>query len=176
VALAGAAVAMLICGPEVEKVLHEVEWPTILFFVGLFVMVGALEATGFIELVAHSLASASGSLAGTAMIVMWGSGIASGIVDNIPFTATMIPVVEGLAEARGYDAATTEPLWWSLSLGACLGGNFTLIGASANLVVAGLVAREGMTTFTFLRFMLWGFPLTLVALAISSAYILIFQL
>ncbi len=176
VALAGAAVAMLVCGPEVEKVLHEVEWPTILFFVGLFVMVGALEATGFIELVAHSLASASGSLAGTAMIVMWGSGIASGIVDNIPFTATMIPVVEGLAEARGYDAATTEPLWWSLSLGACLGGNFTLIGASANLVVAGLVAREGMTTFTFFRFLLWGFPLTIVALAISSAYILLFQL
>lgn len=176
VALAGAAVAMLICGPEVEKVLHEVEWPTILFFVGLFVMVGALEATGFIELVAHSLASASDSLAGTAMIVMWGSGFASGIVDNIPFTATMIPVVEGLAEARGYDAATTEPLWWSLSLGACLGGNFTLIGASANLVVAGLVAREGMTTFTFLRFLLWGVPLTLVALVISSAYILFFQL
>ena len=176
VALAGAAVAMLVCGPEVEKVLHEVEWPTILFFVGLFVMVGALESTGFIELVAHSLASASGSLAGTAMIVMWGSGIASGIVDNIPFTATMIPVVEGLAETRGYDAATTEPLWWSLCLGACLGGNFTLIGASANLVVAGLATREGMTTFTFLRFLLWGFPLTLVALAISSAYILLFQL
>ena len=176
VALAGAAVAMLVCGPEVEKVLHEVEWPTILFFVGLFVMVGALEATGFIDAVAHSLASASDSLAGTAMIVMWGSGFASGVVDNIPFTATMIPVIEGLAESRGYDAATTEPLWWSLSLGACLGGNFTLIGASANLVVAGLVAREGMTTFTFLRFLLWGFPLTLVALAISSAYILLFQL
>src|ERR671917_1536735 len=175
VALAGAAVAMFICGPEVEKVLHEVEWPTILFFVGLFVMVGALETTGFIDLVAHSLASASGSLAGTALIVMWGSGFASGIVDNIPFTATMIPVIEGLAEARGYDASTTEPLWWSLSLGACLGGNFTLIGASANLVVAGLVAREGMTTFTFMRFMLWGFPLTLVALLISSAYVLLFQ-
>ena len=176
VALAGAAVAMLICGPEVEAVLHEVEWPTILFFVGLFVMVGALESTGFIEIVAESLASASGSLAGTAMLVIWGSGFASGVVDNIPFTATMIPVIEQLAEARGYDAATTEPLWWSLSLGACLGGNFTLIGASANLVVAGLVAREGMTTFTFMRFLLWGFPLTLVALAISSAYILLFQL
>src|SRR5918997_1446341 len=175
VALAGAALAMLVCGPEVEAVLHEVEWPTILFFVGLFVMVGALESTGFIDIVAHSLASASGSLAGTAMIVMWGSGLASGVIDNIPFTATMIPVIEGVAEARGYDAATTEPLWWSLSLGACLGGNFTLIGASANLVVAGLVAREGMTTFTFVRFMLWGFPLTLVALLISSAYVLLFQ-
>jgi len=176
VALAGAALAMLVCGPEVEKVLHEVEWPTILFFVGLFVMVGALETTGFIELVAHSLASASDSLAGTALIVMWGSGFASGIVDNIPFTATMVPVIEQLAENRGYDAETVEPLWWSLSLGACLGGNFTLIGASANLVVAGLVAREGMTTFTFVRFMLWGFPLTLVALLISSLYVLIFQL
>jgi Na+/H+ antiporter NhaD/arsenite permease-like protein len=175
VALAGAAVAMLVCGPEVEAVLHEVEWPTILFFVGLFVMVGALESTGFIDIVAHSLASASGSLAGTAMIVMWGSGLASGVIDNIPFTATMIPVIEGVAESRGYDAAETEPLWWSLSLGACLGGNFTLIGASANLVVAGLVAREGITTFTFVRFMLWGFPLTLVALAISSAYVLLFQ-
>jgi Na+/H+ antiporter NhaD/arsenite permease-like protein len=87
----------------------------------------------------------------------------------------MIPVIEGLAEARGYDAATTEPLWWSLSLGACLGGNFTLIGASANLVVAGLAAREGMTAFTFVRFMLWGFPLTLVAMAIASAYVLLFQ-
>ena len=176
VALAGAAVAMFICGPEVEKVLHEVEWPTILFFVGLFVMVGALETTGFISMVAESLASASQSLAVTALIVMWGSGFASGIVDNIPFTATMVPVIEELAHARGYDAATVEPLWWSLSLGACLGGNFTLIGASANLVVAGLVAREGMTSFTFWRFLLWGFPLTLVALILSSLYILIFQL
>jgi Na+/H+ antiporter NhaD/arsenite permease-like protein len=175
VALAGAALAMIVCGPKVEDVLHEVEWPTILFFVGLFVMVGALEATGFIEMVARSLASASESLATTALIVMWGSGIASGIVDNIPFTATMVPVIEELAHARGYDASTVEPLWWSLSLGACLGGNFTMIGASANLVVAGLAEREGMTSFTFWRFLLWGFPLTLVALAISSAYILLFQ-
>jgi len=176
VALAGAALAMIVCGPEVEDVLHEVEWPTILFFVGLFVMVGALEATGFIEMIAQGLAGASQSLAGTAMIVMWGSGFASGIVDNIPFTATMVPVIEELAHARGYDAATVEPLWWSLSLGACLGGNFTLIGASANLVVAGLAEREGMSSFSFFRFLLWGFPLTLVALVISSAYILLFQI
>ena len=152
------------------------EWPTLLFFVGLFVMVGALEATGFIELVADSLASSSGSLAGTAMVVMWGSGIASGIVDNIPFTATMVPVIQELPEARGYDAETVEPLWWSLSLGACLGGNFTLIGASANLVVAGLASREGIPGFSFGRFLLWGFPLTLVALAISSVYVLVFQI
>src|SRR5918997_987310 len=145
VALAGAAVAMIVCGPRVEEVLHEVEWPTVLFFVGLF------------ERVAELLASTSDSLAVTALVVMWGSGFASGIVDNIPFTATMVPVIYSLAEARGYDAATTEPLWWSLSLGACLGGNFTLIGASANLVVAGLAERSGVS-FTFWRFLLWGFP------------------
>jgi Na+/H+ antiporter NhaD/arsenite permease-like protein len=175
VALAGAAVAMVVCGPEVERVLHEVEWPTILFFVGLFVMVGTLEVTGFISMVAEFLASSSESLAATALVVMWGSGIASGIVDNIPFTATMVPVIEELAHARGYDAATVEPLWWSLSLGACLGGNFTLIGASANLVVLGLARREGMS-FSFWRFLLWGFPLTLVALVISSAWVLLVEL
>jgi Na+/H+ antiporter NhaD/arsenite permease-like protein len=175
VALAGAAVAMVVCGPEVERVLHEVEWPTILFFVGLFVMVGALEVTGFISMVAEFLASASESLAATALVVLWGSGFASGIVDNIPFTATMVPVIQELAHARGYDTATVEPLWWSLSLGACLGGNFTLIGASANLVVAGLVDKEGMS-LNFWRFLLWGFPLTLVSLVISSFYILIFQI
>jgi Na+/H+ antiporter NhaD/arsenite permease-like protein len=176
VALAGAALAMIVCEPEVEDVLHEVEWPTILFFVGLFVMVGALEATGFIEMVARALASASESLAVTALVVMWGSGFASGVIDNIPFTATMVPVIQELAHARGYGAETVEPLWWSLSLGACLGGNFTMIGASANLVVAGLAEREGMTSFSFWRFLLWGFPLTLVALIISSVYILVFQI
>ena len=176
IALFGAAVLMLYARSDVEEILREVEWPTLLFFVGLFVLVGGLEVTGFVGRIAEVLTGASNSLAITAMLVMWGSAIASGIVDNIPFTATMVPVIEQLAEARGYDAATVEPLWWSLSLGACLGGNFTLIGASANLVVAGLVAREGMTGFTFWRFLLWGFPLTLVALILSSLYILIFQL
>lgn len=174
VALAGAAVAMIVCGSEVERVLHEVEWPTLLFFVGLFVMVGALEATGFIGAVAGLIGGASGSLGGTAVLVLWGSGFASGVVDNIPFTATMIPVIEQIGAARGYDAATLETLWWSLSLGACLGGNFTLIGASANLVVAGLADRSGVA-FTFWRFLLVGAPLTLVALAISTVYVLLFQ-
>jgi Na+/H+ antiporter NhaD/arsenite permease-like protein len=84
-------------------------------------------------------------------------------------------VIQELAETRGYDVETVEPLWWSLSLGACLGGNFTLIGASANLVVAGLAEREGLSGFSFVRFLLWGAPLTLVALAISSLYIVVFQ-
>jgi Na+/H+ antiporter NhaD/arsenite permease-like protein len=174
VALGGAALAMIVCGSEINRVLHEVEWPTILFFVGLFVMVGALETTGVIGAVAGFLASASDSLGATALMVLWGSGIASGVIDNIPFTATMIPVIEQIGHARGYDAATLEVLWWSLSLGACLGGNFTMIGASANLVVAGLAEREGLL-FTFWRFLLVGFPLTLVALVISTVYILVFQ-
>lgn len=131
-------------------------------------------ATGFIGAVAGLIGGASGSLGGTAVLVLWGSGFASGVVDNIPFTATMIPVIEQIGAARGYDAATLETLWWSLSLGACLGGNFTLIGASANLVVAGLADRSGVA-FTFWRFLLAGAPLTLVALAISTVYVLLFQ-
>ena len=95
------------------------------------------------------------------------------MVDNIPFTATMIPVVEGIGEARGYDASTLETLWWSLDLGACLGGNATLIGASANLVVAGMAERQGLK-IAFVRFLLVGLPLTVIAMAIGTAYVPLF--
>jgi Na+/H+ antiporter NhaD/arsenite permease-like protein len=176
IAISGAALAMLICSPSVEDVLHEVEWPTILFFVGLFAMVGALETTGFIARIADFLATASPSLSVTAVIVIWGSGLASGVVDNIPFTATMVPLLQQLQSTRGYSSQTMEPLWWSLSLGACLGGNLTLIGASANLVVSGLAEREGMRGFTFLRFLKWGLPLTLLALTISTVWILVVEI
>ncbi|ABG03986.1 Citrate transporter [Rubrobacter xylanophilus DSM 9941] len=175
VALAGAAVAMIVCGTRVERCLEEVEWPTILFFVGLFVMVGALEATGVVGAIADALASASDSRAATAALIIWGSGAASAVIDNIPFTATMVPVIEELGAAKGYSPAELEPLWWSLSLGACLGGNATLIGASANLVVAGMSEREGIA-FTFWRFTKVGLPLTALALAVSTAYVLLFQL
>ncbi|CAA9468489.1 MAG: Na+/H+ antiporter NhaD and related arsenite permeases [uncultured Rubrobacteraceae bacterium] len=173
VALAGAALAMIVCRSDVEKSLGDVEWPTILFFVGLFVMVGALESVGIIGAVADYLGSASDSLGVTAVTILWGSAVASAVVDNIPFTATMIPVVEGIGEARGYDASTLATLWWSLSLGACLGGNATLIGASANLVVAGMAERHGLK-ISFVRFMLAGLPLTVIAIAISTAYVLLF--
>ncbi len=175
VALAGATLAMIVCRSDVEEALGDVEWPTILFFVGLFVMVGALEAVGIIGAIADYLGSASDSLAVTAVTILWGSAIASAVVDNIPFTATMIPVVEGIGEARGYDASTLETLWWSLALGACLGGNATLIGASANLVVAGMAERHGLK-ISFMRFMLVGLPLTVIAIAISTAYVLLFLL
>ena len=171
IALLGAAGIILYTRSDIEEVLHGVEWPTLLFFVGLFVMVGGLEVTGFIDKIAQLLtAVAPGDSVATAVIVIWGTGIASGVVDNIPFTATMIPVIRDLAEAEGLSEAKTKALWWALALGADFGGNLTLIGASANVVVAGMSERAGQR-ISFLRFMAYGIPVTLVSLAIATAYV-----
>jgi Na+/H+ antiporter NhaD/arsenite permease-like protein len=173
IALLGAAGIILYTRSDIEEVLHGVEWPTLLFFVGLFVMVGGLEVTGFIDKIAQLLtAVAPGDSAATAVIVIWGTGIASGIVDNIPFTATMIPVIRDLAEAEGLSEAKTKALWWALALGADFGGNLTLIGASANVVVAGMSERAGQK-ISFLRFMAYGIPVTLVSLALATGYVLV---
>ena len=172
IALFGAAVLMLYAKSDVEEVLREVEWPTLLFFVGLFVLVGGLEVTGFIGRIAEFLIGVGGSPALTAMLVMWGSAIASGIVDNIPFTATMIPVIQELAQAEGLSEAEVRPLWWALAIGADFGGNFTLIGASANVVVAGMSERAGKK-ISFLTFMAYGIPVTLISLAVATPYVLL---
>src|ERR687898_514305 len=173
IALLGAAVLMLYARTDVEEVLREVEWPTLLFFVGLFVLVGGLEVTGFVGAIAELLTGvASGGSATTAVIVIWGSGLASGVVDNIPFTATMIPVIQDLAEAEGLSEAQTRALWWSLALGADFGGNLTLIGASANVVVAGMSERAGQR-ISFVKFMLYGIPVTLVSLVVATVYVLV---
>jgi Na+/H+ antiporter NhaD/arsenite permease-like protein len=173
IALFGAAALMLYARSDVHEVLREVEWPTLLFFVGLFVLVGGLEATGFVGGIATALTNvAGGTSALTAIVVIWGSGIASGIVDNIPFTATMIPVIEQLAEAEGLSEEEVRPLWWSLALGADFGGNLTLIGASANVVVAGMSERAGQR-ISFLKFMLYGIPVTLVSLVLATVYVLV---
>jgi Na+/H+ antiporter NhaD/arsenite permease-like protein len=173
IALFGAAAIILYTRSDIEEVLHGVEWPTLLFFVGLFVLVGGLEATGFIDEIAELLTDvAPGASAATAIIVIWGSGIASGIVDNIPFTATMIPVIQDMSEAEGLSEAQTKSLWWALALGADFGGNFTLIGASANVVVAGMSERAGRK-ISFLRFMAYGIPVTLVSLVIATGYVVV---
>ena len=173
IALLGAAALMLCARADVEEVLREVEWPTLLFFVGLFVLVGGLEVTGFVGAIAELLTGvASGGSATTAVIVIWGSGLASGVVDNIPFTATMIPVIQELAEAEGLSESKTRALWWSLALGADFGGNLTLIGASANVVVAGMSERAGRR-ISFLQFLLYGIPVTLASLAIATVYVLL---
>jgi Na+/H+ antiporter NhaD/arsenite permease-like protein len=172
IALFGAAVLVLYARSDVHEVLREVEWPTLLFFVGLFVLVGGLEVTGFIGRIAELLIGVGGSPALTAMLVMWGSAIASGVVDNIPFTATMIPVIQELARAEDLSEAEVRPLWWALAIGADFGGNFTIIGASANVVVAGMSERVGKK-ISFLKFMAYGIPVTLISLTVATPYVLL---
>jgi Na+/H+ antiporter NhaD/arsenite permease-like protein len=179
VALAGGALLLLLenLGHHQEKqsrnvhgAFAEVEWITIFFFVGLFIVVHGIERAGLIRLMADGLLQATGGeLLSTAMALLWGSAVLSAVVDNIPFVATMIPLIKNMAPNLGGEAAVL-PLWWALSLGACLGGNGTLVGASANLVVAGFAERAGHG-IRFLPFLLTAFPLMLLSIAISSVYI-----
>lgn len=142
VALSGAVLLMVIAREEPEDVLLTVEWPTIFFFVGLFILVGGLEKVGVIHAIAEgALKLTGGEMLTTSMLVLWLSAIASALVDNIPFVATMIPLIKTMGQLGGI--TNLEPLWWSLALGACLGGNGTLIGASANVIVAGIAEKNG---------------------------------
>lgn len=154
---------------QTHRIFSEVEWITIFFFVGLFIVVAGIEKAGALELLAKQLVELTGGdFAATAFTILWVSAIASAIVDNIPFVATMIPVIQNLAPVFGDENLTA--LWWSLALGACLGGNGSLVGASANLVVAGFAERAGQP-IRFLPFMLMAFPLMLASIAVASLYI-----
>ena len=172
IALFGAAALMVYARSDVEEILREVEWPTLFFFIGLFVLVGGLEATGFVSGVAELLTAFDATSALSAVVILWGSALASGIIDNIPFTATMIPVLQEFARAEGLSEEGLRPLWWSLALGADFGGNATLIGASANVVVAGMSERAGQR-ISFLKFMAYGIPVTLISLAVATLYVLL---
>jgi Na+/H+ antiporter NhaD/arsenite permease-like protein len=166
IALVGATVLMLWAGSDPHHVLRELEWTTLFFFIGLFITVEAVVQVGLIEAAAQrALSLTEGNLALTSMLLIWLSAIASGIVDNIPYTATMIPLVESLGRSM-----SAEPLWWSLALGADFGGNATLVGASANVVVASLAERSGhpMKFATFLRY---GLMTTLLSLILASLYV-----
>jgi Na+/H+ antiporter NhaD/arsenite permease-like protein len=169
VALAGAVLLLLVAGPKyLEDALAQVEWPTIFFFIGLFVLVGGLMETGVIERLAQGAVHLTkGNVTNTSLLILWMSAIASAFVDNIPFVATMIPMIQSFGEMG---MTQLEPLWWSLALGACLGGNGTLIGASANVIVAGLASREGheISFFSFLKI---AFPLMILSILISTVYI-----
>lgn len=169
VALSGAFLLLMLTGEHaMEEAFTRVEWTTIFFFIGLFTLVGALVDTGIIsDLAVKAIDLTGGNLTATAMLILWMSAIASAFMDNIPFVATMIPLIQ---EMGNMGIENLEPLWWSLALGACLGGNGTLIGASANLITAGLAAKEGYP-ITFLKFLKYGFPLMLLSIAISSLYI-----
>jgi Na+/H+ antiporter NhaD/arsenite permease-like protein len=179
IALTGAAILMLLdnWAHHSEKASHnihstfgDVEWITIFFFLGLFVVVHGVEVGGLLHLLATKLVSATGgSLPATGYAVLWASAFLSAIVDNIPFVATMIPLIKNMAPAFG-GAENIAPLWWCLSLGACLGGNGTLIGASANLTVAGISERNGVP-FRFLTYTLYAAPMTVVSIAICNVYV-----
>ncbi|MBF0305592.1 MAG: ArsB/NhaD family transporter [Alphaproteobacteria bacterium] len=155
---------------EVHQIFCEVEWVTIFFFVGLFVVVAGVEHAGLLKLMAEKLVQATGGdMAVTAIAILWVSAILSAVVDNIPFVATMIPLIKAMGPTFGGPDAL-EPLWWSLSLGACLGGNGTLIGASANLTVAGLAERAGHPV-RFIPYMKVAFPVMLVTIVIAMFYL-----
>jgi Na+/H+ antiporter NhaD/arsenite permease-like protein len=178
IAMFGAALLLLLRvydrqAEDQSHVIHhtfgEVEWITIFFFVGLFVVVAGIEKAGALELLAHRIVDwTDGDFAVTAYVILWVSAVLSAVVDNIPFVATMIPVIQSMASV--FTPAQIETLWWSLALGACLGGNGTLVGASANLVVAGFAERAGQP-IRFLPFMLMAFPLMLGSIAVSSVYL-----
>lgn len=173
IAIAGAAILMLITGEDPEEALLTVEWATLFFFVGLFILVGGLEKVGIIESMAREAVNLTqGNQTMATILVLWFSAIASGFIDNIPFVATFIPLIKEIG-AIGH--MNIEPLWWALSLGACLGGNGTLIGASANVIVSGIAAREGHP-ISFLGYMKVAFPLMLVSIVISMIYLLLFFL
>jgi Na+/H+ antiporter NhaD/arsenite permease-like protein len=179
VAMTGAAWLLLLSNwghnaeHQSEKVTHafnEVEWITIFFFVGLFIVVHGVDSTGLLRLLADKmLALTGGDLTATSIIILWSSAILSAIIDNIPFVATMIPMIKAMAPTFGGPEGLM-PLWWSLSLGACLGGNGTLIGASANLVVAGFAERAGQP-IRFVKYTLLAFPIMLLSIAISTLYL-----
>ena len=179
VAMTGAALLLLLANfghdPEhqskhVLETFNEVEWITIFFFVGLFIVVSGVESTGLLKLLADQmLALTGGSLTATAMVILWSAAILSAIIDNIPFVATMIPLIKAMAPTFGGPEGLM-PLWWALSLGACLGGNGTLVGASANLVVAGFAERAGQP-IRFVQYTLMAFPLMLMSIAISTVYL-----
>lgn len=167
VALLGATVMLLVNRIDPHSAFREVEWSTLFFFVGLFVLVGAVVHVGIVGAIADSLADATaGSVAVASISLLWFSAIASAIVDNIPYTATAIPIVQRLVE----DGLTAQPLWWSLALGACLGGNLTIVGASANVVVANLASRAGHP-IGFLQFVKYGSVVVALSLVISTAYV-----
>jgi Na+/H+ antiporter NhaD/arsenite permease-like protein len=179
IALGGAAVLLVITRAPLEKVLHEVDWATLVFFTGLFIIVGTAQQAGLIKLLSTAAINVTGGNPWLTFVMMiWLSGIASAFVDNIPFTATMIPVIQSL-NANPTIAATfgsnyhISPLWWALALGADLGGNGTLVGSSAGIIAAGLLVKFGHP-LTFGRWFRIGFPFMIIALAVGTAILPIF--
>ena len=169
IALGAAGIIMLISGESIEEALSNVEWTTLSFFAGLFVIVGALAETGVIGMLANGLIDMTGgNVFITMLVLLIGSAVISSFLDNIPFVATMIPILLAM-EATGMDVT---PLWWAVSLGACLGGNGTLIGASANVVLSDISKKHGYE-ISFATFFKTGFPIMLLTILIAGVYLVV---
>lgn len=169
IALTAAAIMLIISGADLEKTIREVEWSTIGFFAGLFIVVGGLAETGVIQMLAQGLIDITqGNTLLAIIILVWASAIVSSVLDNIPLVATMIPIITTMG-ASGMDVM---PLWWALSLGACLGGCGTLVGASANVVMASISERNGYP-ISFMEYTKIGFPIMLVSTAIACVYLIV---
>ncbi|MBI2422694.1 MAG: ArsB/NhaD family transporter [Candidatus Hydrogenedentes bacterium] len=181
VALGGAVLMIIVCRIDIHTALHKVEWATILFFIGLFMLISALEHNQLFEILGDKLVHATqGNLLLTVMVILWVSAFASAIVDNIPLVIAMMPLIKimipafalqmGIADDPAAIHTTVEaPLYWALALGACLGGNGTLIGASANVVIA-QIANRNNAPITFMAFTKEGFPLMILTVAIAAVY------
>jgi Na+/H+ antiporter NhaD/arsenite permease-like protein len=171
VALLGAAVLLVLSRQDPHEVLREVEWSTLLFFVGLFVVVGGLDWVGLLSDVGDKMSDLTGgNTTAAAMAVLWLSGLLSGIVDNIPYTTAMIPVVRELGAGLGGNGGPGDVLWWALALGACLGGNLTIVAASANVLVSHLAERGGQR-IRFWEFFCYGSLVTLLSMVVGSVYL-----
>ncbi|MCD6378994.1 ArsB/NhaD family transporter [bacterium] len=185
IALAGGGTLLIWSGADIEKHLKEIEWTTLFFFMGLFILVGGLEKTGVLIWLAELIINLSDNMIILCISLLWISALASSFLDNIPFVAAMIPLLtkittslfpntQGLDEAayHVYYIHHSLPLWWSLALGACLGGNGTIIGASANVVISGF-SEKTRTPLNFRNYFKYGFPLMLVSIILSTAYLLV---
>ena len=177
IALAGAAILLVITKIHPAKSFVHVEWPTLLFFAGLFIIVSGVELTGALELFAHEIVNATGgNFEATLVLIIWSSAFASAFVDNIPYTATMIPIIENISEdpaiASSLANFSFNPLWYALAIGADFGGNGTLIGASANLVAIAVAERHGYRMF-FKDFLIKGLPYMVATVAVGTAVFLV---
>lgn len=173
VALAGAFLMMIVFHKptDVHHLLAELEWSTLMFFAGLFVVVGSMEAVGLLELISHTLVSTTDNLLVLLLIVLWASAILSALIDNIPFVAVMIPVLKDLLATGTFSGHPKAGLlWWALALGACFGGNGSMIGASANVVSCAIARSEGIV-ITFREFLKYSLPVTFMSIVISSGYL-----
>ncbi|GLW66442.1 membrane protein [Actinomadura rubrobrunea] len=171
VALLGAGLLVVVTRVTTQQALEEVEWPTLVFFAGLFVMVGSLVEAGVIDAVSKAAAEATeGRLGLAAMVLLWGSAGLSAVIDNIPFVATMSPIVSDLADTVTGAGGDPQVLWWAMAFGADLGGNATAIGASANVVVLGIAARNG-APISFWTFTRYGLVVTVITIALVVPYL-----